>query len=262
SFNYVRKALAFEENRHAKIYMSGGTIKQQTRRFDEATGETVLMRVKETADDYRYFPEPDLTPIHVTDDWIDEVKAKLPETAKARKARYVDELGLEVYDSEVLTQTLAMSNFFDETVSFGADPKRTANYLMGDVNAFLNEQQADLEETPLTPAHLADMIKLIDDGTISTKMAKKVFKAITKGDDPVEFVEKNGLKQLSDPAVLTPMIDEVLDNNEQSIIDFHNGKDRAVGFLVGQIMKQTKGSANPAVVNKLLMAGLQARKPE
>lgn len=190
------------------------------------------------------------------------MKAKLPETASVRKARYVDELGLEVYDSEVLTQTLAMANFFDETVSFGADPKRTANYLMGDVNAFLNEQQADLEDTPLTPAHLADMIKLIDDGTISTKMAKKVFKAITKGDDPVAFVEKNGLKQLSDPAVLTPLIDEILDKNEQSIIDFHNGKDRAVGFLVGQIMKQTKGSANPAVVNKLLLAGLQARKPE
>ncbi|MBJ7617283.1 Asp-tRNA(Asn)/Glu-tRNA(Gln) amidotransferase subunit GatB [Weissella confusa] len=262
SFNYVRKALAFEEERHAKIYMAGGTIKQQTRRFDEATGETVLMREKETADDYRYFPEPDLTPVHITDEWVEEVRAKLPESATERKARYVDELGLEVYDSEVLTQTLAMANFFDATVAEGADPKRSANYLMGDVNAFLNEKQVDLEETALTPAHLAGMIKLIDDGTISTKMAKKVFVAITQGEDPVEYVEANGLKQLSDPAILTPIIDGILDDNEQSIIDFHNGKDRAVGFLVGKIMKETKGNANPNVVNELLMVGLNARKPQ
>jgi len=262
SFNYVRKGLLFEENRQAKIYMSGGTIKQQTRRFDESTGETILMREKETADDYRYFPEPDLAPIHVTDAWLAEVADKLPESAPVRRQRYVSELGLEQYDAEVLTQTLEMANFFDETVAEGANAKRAANYLMGDVNAYLNEKQLDLQETALTPAHLAQMINLIDDGTISTKMAKRVFTAITKGENPGEFVEANGLKQMSDPAELQPIIAGILDNNEQSIVDFHNGKDRAVGFLVGQIMKATKGNANPNVVNEILMSELSERKPD
>jgi aspartyl-tRNA(Asn)/glutamyl-tRNA(Gln) amidotransferase subunit B len=262
SLNYVRKALAYEEDRQAKIYLAGGTIKQQTRRYDSANNVTELMREKETADDYRYFPEPDLTPVHISDEWIAEVRASLPKSAPARREQYVTELGLEAYDAEVLTQTLEMSDFFDATVAEGADAKRAANYLMGDVNAFLNEQHVDLQETKLTPANLAAMIKMIDDGTISTKMAKQVFTAITKGEDAVAYVEEKGLKQLSDPAVLTPIIDEILDNNEQSIVDFHNGKDRAVGFLVGQIMKQTKGNANPNVVNEILMAGLNARKPQ
>ena len=262
SLNYVRKALAYEEDRQAKIYLAGGTVKQQTRRYDSANNVTVLMREKETADDYRYFPEPDLTPLRIDQAWIDEVRAELPKSAPARRAHYVDELGLEPYAAEVLTQTLEMSDFFDAMVADGAEPTRSANYLMGEVNAFLNEQHADLQDTKLTPANLAAMIKMIEDGTISTKMAKKVFTAVTKGEDAVQYVEDNDLKQLSDPAILTPIVDEVLDANEQSIIDFHNGKDRAVGALVGQIMKKTKGNANPTVVNELLMAGLQARKPE
>lgn len=262
SLNYVRKALAYEEDRQAKIYMAGGTIKQQTRRYDSAKNITNLMREKETADDYRYFPEPDLAPVHISDTWVEEVRASLPKSAELRRESYVNDLKLEPYDAEVLTQTLEMSDFFDATVVEGADPKRAANYLIGDVNAYLNEQHVDLQETALTPANLAAMIKMIDDGTISTKMAKKVFTAITKGEDAVTYVEENGLKQLSDPAVLTPIIAEILDNNEQSIIDFHNGKGRAVGFLVGQIMKQTKGSANPNVVNDILMTELNARKSQ
>jgi len=239
--------------------MSGGQVQQETRRFDETTGKTILMRVKEGSDDYRYFPEPDIPVVEISDDWINDVKATIPEMPGSRRNRYVNDFGLTPYDAGVLTQTKEMSDFFDATVAQGADPKLTSNYLQGDVNAFLNENKVDLQDTKLTPENLAGMIKMISDETISSKIAKKVFKAIMAGSDPVKWVNDKGLVQLSDPAQLQPIIDNVLENNQQSIDDFKNGKDRAVGFLVGQIMKQTHGKANPKVVNKLLMASLQAR---
>ncbi|KRM74596.1 Asp-tRNA(Asn)/Glu-tRNA(Gln) amidotransferase subunit GatB [Secundilactobacillus collinoides] len=257
SFNYVRKGLAFEEQRQQRVLMSGGEIQQETRRFDENSGQTILMRVKEGSDDYRYFPEPDLPTLDISDDWINEIQVEMPEMPGKRRERYINDLGLTDYDAMVITQTKEMSDFFDATVKLGADAKMTANYLQGDVNAYLNEQHADLQDTDLTPENLAGMINLINDGTISSKMAKKVFKAITQGKEPKAFVEEKGLVQLSDPAKLQPIIDEVLANNQQSIEDFNNGKDRAVGFLVGQIMKQTHGKANPQVVNKLLIASLK-----
>ena len=238
SFNYVRKGLAFEEKRQQQVLMSGGKIGQETRRYDEASGTTILMRVKEGSDDYRYFPEPDLPVLNISQDWIDEIGQTMPEMPGDRRKRYINDLGLTDYDAMVLTQTKEMADFFEATIAEGADAKMASNYLQGDVNAFLNDNQVDLQETDLTPAHLAGMIKLISDGTISTKIAKKVFKAITKGEDPDAFVKEKGLIQLSDPAQLQPMIDEVLAANEQSVEDFKNGKDRAIGFLVGQIMKK------------------------
>ena len=260
SFEHVRKGLEYEAKRQQQVLLAGGKVQQETRRFDENTGETVLMRVKEGASDYRYFPEPDLPPIHISDDWIDEVKASIPEMPDKRRSRYVKEWGLSDYDASVLTQTLEMSDFYNETVADGADPKLAANWLMVEVNAYLNANKLELKQTALTPAHLAGMIKLIQDETISSKIAKKVFKEIITNDtDPNAFVEAKGMVQLSDPAKLQPIIDEVLDNNEQSIEDFKNGKDRAVGFLVGQIMQKTRGKANPKVVNKLLMASLKER---
>jgi len=259
SFNYVRKGLAYEEKRQQQVLMSGGTIQQETRRFDETTGQTVLMRVKEGADDYRYFPEPDLPALAISDDWIKSIEDSMPEMPGKRRERYVKELGLKDYDAMVLTQTKEMSDFFDATVKNGADAKMTANYLMGDVNAYLNDQQVDLQDTKLTPENLAAMIKMISDGTISTKIAKKVFKAITQGEEPVAWVKSKGLIQLSDPAQLEPIIKGVVDDNQQSVDDFKNGKDRAVGYLVGQVMKQTHGQANPKVVNQILMAELKSR---
>lgn len=259
SFNFVRKALNFEQQRHEKVIMSGGTIAQETRRFDEATGETISMRTKEGSDDYRYFPEPDIPPLEVSDEWIQEIQDAMPEMPGERRARYTNDLGLSAYDAMVLTQTKEMSDFFEATIALGADPKKAANYLMNDVNSYLNDKQVDLQDTKLTPANLAGMIKLIDDGTISSKMAKKVFKGILDGQEPAAYAEKNGLVQLSDPAKLQPIVDEVLANNQQSIEDYKNGKDRAVGFLVGQIMKQTRGKANPGVVNKLLMKALNEK---
>ena len=218
------------------------------------------MRVKEGASDYRYFPEPDLPPIHISDEWIEQVKASIPEMPDKRRQRYINEWGITEYDAGVLTQSKEMSDFYEATVAGGADPKLAANWLQVEVNGYLNSNKLELDQTALTPQHLADMIKLIQDGTISSKIAKKVFKQIIENDtDPKAWVEEKGMVQLSDPAKLQPIIDEVLDNNQQSIEDFKNGKDRAVGFLVGNIMKQTRGKANPQVVNKLLMESLKNR---
>lgn len=260
SFEHVRKGIQYEVKRQEHLLMSGGEVEQETRRFDEPSGETILMRSKEEANDYRYFPEPDLPPIHISDDWIEEVRASIPEMPDKRRERYTQDWGIPAYDAGVLTQTKEMSDFYDATVAAGADPKLAANWLMGEVNAYLNSKQVELSDTALTPEHLATMIKLIEDETISSKIAKKVFKEIITNDtEPKAWVESKGMVQLSDPAKLQPIIDEVLDNNEQSIEDFKNGKDRAIGFLVGQIMKKTRGMANPKMVNKLLMASLKER---
>jgi len=191
--------------------------------------------------------------------WIDEVAASLPKSAGERRDHYVNDLGIEPYDAEVLTQTLAMANFYDDTIAAGADAKRAANYLIGDVNAYMNKHQVELQDTELTPEHLAGMVKLIEDGTISTKQAKQVFEAIMTGEEPEAFAKAHGLVQLSDPAVLLAWITEVLDNNPQSIEDFKGGKDRATGYLIGQLMKMSKGQANPGVLNKLLLAELNKR---
>lgn len=260
SFEHVRKGIQYEVKRQERLLMSGGEVEQETRRFDEPSGETILMRSKEEANDYRYFPEPDLPPIHISDDWIEEVRASIPEMPDKRRERYTQDWGIPAYDAGVLTQTKEMSDFYDATVAAGADPKLAANWLMGEVNAYLNSKQVELSDTALTPEHLATMIKLIEDETISSKIAKKVFKEIITNDtEPKAWVESKGMVQLSDPAKLQPIIDEVLDSNEQSIEDFKNGKDRAIGFLVGQIMKKTRGMANPKMVNKLLMASLKER---
>jgi aspartyl-tRNA(Asn)/glutamyl-tRNA(Gln) amidotransferase subunit B len=260
SFNFVKQGLAYEEKRQSAILKNGGTIGQETRRFDEKSGETVLMRVKSGADDYRYFPEPDLPAFDIDPAWIKQIKDSLPEPAEDRRARYINELGIPEYDAGVLTDTKEMSDFFDETVKFDANPKLVSNWLMGEVNGYLNEKKIGLLQTKLRPEHLAKMINLISDGTISSKIAKKVFQeTISNGTEPEGWVKEKGLIQESDPNVLKPMIIGVLDNNQQSIDDFKNGKDRAVGFLVGQIMKQTHGQANPKVVNKILMEELNSR---
>ena len=260
SFNYVRKGLAYEEKRQAQVLNAGGVIEQATRRYDESTGKTQLMRVKEGAADYRYFPEPDLPPFTVSDAWLEEIQASLPEMPADRRKRYVDTYELPEYDAQILTQTLEMSDFFDAAVKAGADPKQASNWLMGEVNAYMNDNEKDLDQIGLTPESLAEMIALIEDGTISSKQAKKVFKLLAdKGGSAKEVVEAEGLVQLSDPAQLLPLITEILDNNQQSIDDYKAGKKKATGFLVGQIMKATKGQANPQVVNQLLTEELDKR---
>lgn len=260
SMTFVKKGLAYEEKRQAKVLLSGGEIKQETRRFDEKTNTTILMRVKEGSSDYRYFPEPDIPRFEIDDAWIERVRQSLPEMPAKRRERYINELELPEYDAMVLTQTKEMSDFFEATIENGADAKLASNWLMGEVSAYLNSEKLELNESKLTPESLAGMIQLIVDGTISSKIAKKVFQELMKnGGNPKVIVKEKGLIQLSDPAQLLPIINEVLDNNAQSIEDFKNGKDRAVGFLVGQIMKATKGQANPGVVNQLLKQELGKR---
>ncbi|MGG2067429.1 Asp-tRNA(Asn)/Glu-tRNA(Gln) amidotransferase subunit GatB [Bacillus sp. S14(2024)] len=260
SFTYVQKGLEFEQARQEKELLSGGIIQQETRRYDEATKKTILMRVKEGSDDYRYFPEPDLVELYIDDEWKERVRASIPELPDARKVRYVEGLGLPAYDAHVLTLTKEMSDFFEATVADGADAKLTSNWLMGEVLAYLNKQQKELKDVALTPAGLSKMIQLIEKGTISSKIAKKVFnELIEKGGDPEEIVKAKGLVQISDEGALRQIVTEILDNNEQSIEDFKNGKDRAIGFLVGQIMKATKGQANPPLVNKILLEEINKR---
>ncbi|TFE01323.1 Asp-tRNA(Asn)/Glu-tRNA(Gln) amidotransferase subunit GatB [Jeotgalibacillus sp. R-1-5s-1] len=260
SFNFVKKGLEFEEKRQEEVLLSGGEIRQESRRFDESTGKTLLMRVKEGSDDYRYFPEPDLVSLYIDEEWKESVRQTIPELPDARKKRYVEELGLPAYDAMVLTLTKEMSDFFEATLQQGADAKLSSNWLMGEVSAYLNAEQKELNDTALTPQGLAGMIKLIEDGTISSKIAKKVFKElIENGGDPNKIVKDKGLVQISDEGQLLAFVTEALDNNPQSIEDFKNGKDRAIGFLVGQIMKASKGQANPPMVNKILMQEIKKR---
>ena len=260
SFTFVKKGLEYEEKRQEQVILSGGKIDQETRRFDETTGTTKLMRVKEGSDDYRYFPEPDIVPMIISDEWMKEVRKAIPELPDARQRRYQEELGLPAYDAHVLTLTKEMSDMFEETVALGADPKLASNYLMVDVNAYLNKVQQELKETALTAEGLAGMIKLITDGTISSKIAKKVFaELIEHGGDAAQIVKEKGLVQVSDSGQLLAWVNEALDNNPKSIEDYKNGRDRAIGFLVGQIMKASKGQANPQMINKMLLEEIAKR---
>jgi len=260
SFTFVKKGLEYEEKRQEQVILSGGVINQETRRFDETTGTTKLMRVKEGSDDYRYFPEPDIVPMIISDEWMKEVRKAIPELPDARQRRYQEELGLPAYDAHVLTLTKEMSDMFEQTVALGADPKLASNYLMVDVNAYLNKVQQELKETALTAEGLAGMIKLITDGTISSKIAKKVFaELIEHGGDAAQIVKEKGLVQVSDSGQLLAWVNEALDNNPKSIEDYKNGRDRAIGFLVGQIMKASKGQANPQMINKMLLEEIAKR---
>lgn len=260
SFTFVKKGLEYEEKRQEQVILSGGIIEQETRRFDETTGATKLMRVKEGSDDYRYFPEPDIVPMIISEEWMEEVRKTIPELPDARQKRYQEELGLPAYDAHVLTLTKEMSDMFEKTVSLGADPKLASNYLMVDVNAYLNKVQKELSETKLTAEGLTGMIKLITDGTISSKIAKKVFaELIEHGGDAEKIVKEKGLVQVSDSGQLLAWVNEALDNNPKSIEDYKNGRDRAIGFLVGQIMKASKGQANPQMINKMLLEEIAKR---
>lgn len=258
SFSNVRKGLEYEVERQAKILRSGGIIRQETRRYDEANKATILMRVKEGAADYRYFPEPDLPLYEIDDAWIEEVRAELPDFPAERRARYIGELGLSAYDANQLTATKALSDFFEKAVAIGGDAKQVSNWLQGEVAQFLNAESQTIEEISLTPENLVEMIAIIEDGTISSKIAKKVFVHLAKnGGSAREYVEKAGLVQISDPDVLIPIIHQVFADNEVAVADFKSGKRNADKAFTGFLMKATKGQANPQVALQLLAQELQ-----
>ena len=257
SFNFVRKGLEYEVARQAKVLRSGGVIQQETRRYDEKKGETTLMRVKEGSSDYRYFPEPDLPRFEISDEWIDEVRQTLPEFPKARRARYISELDLSDYDAAQLTASKETADFFEAAIAAGADAKLASNWLQGEVAQYLNAEGKKLSEIGLTAENLTEMIQLISDGTISSKIAKKVFVELAKnGGSADAFVKKSGLIQISDPAVLIPIISDVLAKNEKAVADYKGGNKNSAKALIGQLMKATKGQANPQVVQELLYAEL------
>lgn len=258
SFSNVRKGLEYEVERQAKILRSGGQIRQETRRYDEASKSTILMRVKEGSADYRYFPEPDLPLFEIDDTWIEEVRAQLPAFPAQRRARYISELGLSAYDANQLTVTKALSDFFEAAVAQGGDAKQVSNWLQGEVAQFLNAEGKTIEDISLTPENLVEMIAIIEDGTISSKIAKKVFVHLAKeGGSARAYVEKAGLVQISDPAVLIPIIHQVFQDNEAAVADFKSGKRNADKAFTGFLMKATKGQANPQIAQQLLAQELQ-----
>jgi aspartyl-tRNA(Asn)/glutamyl-tRNA(Gln) amidotransferase subunit B len=254
TFSGVQRGLEYEEKRQAELLDSGQQVVQETRRWDEARRETVVMRSKEEAHDYRYFPDPDLVEIKITPEMIMEIKATIPELPDARRERYLSQYGLPAYDAEVITMSKKMADFFEETLSYGVEPKTVANWLMGELLGYLNKNSLELDQVSLTPRHLGKMIQLLEQGTISGKIAKTIFaEMLETGKEPEAIVAEKGLVQITDVAAITAMINNVLAAHPQSVEDYRNGKSQALGYLVGQVMKESKGKANPQLVNKILL---------
>ncbi|WP_302049786.1 Asp-tRNA(Asn)/Glu-tRNA(Gln) amidotransferase subunit GatB [Desulfosporosinus nitroreducens] len=252
SFSSVRRCMEYEIARQARVLDAGEKVVQETRTWDEGQGVTLTLRSKEEAHDYRYFPEPDLAPLVIDREWVERIHKTLPELPEARRAR-LQVLGLSAYDAGVITQSKALSDFFDAALSSYEDAKTLANWVMGDVTRLLNTNQCSVVDSPISAAQLAELLGLIDKGTISGKIAKSVLEDMySTGKDAGVIVKEKGLAQISDEGALLGIIDDVISANPQSAEDYRAGKDRAIGFLVGQIMKATKGQANPGLVNKLL----------
>ncbi|WP_027626745.1 Asp-tRNA(Asn)/Glu-tRNA(Gln) amidotransferase subunit GatB [Clostridium lundense] len=253
SFKALEKALSYEYGRHVEAVSNGEKLEQETRRWDEANNVTAAMRSKEKANDYRYFPEGDLVTINVSDEWIEDIRKTIPELPHEKAERFVKEYDIPKYDAGVLTLTMTMANFFEETAKVSGDAKAASNWLMGDISRLLNENAMSVEELRFTPKHLAELIKLISSGTISNNIGKKVVEEMFKtGKAPKSIVEEKGLVQNNDEGAILDVVNKVIAENPKSIEDYKNGKKRAIGFLVGLVMKETKGKANPQIVNKLV----------
>ena len=253
SFKAVQRALEYEVERQTEVLEEGGRIIQETRTWDDSRGVTLSMRNKEQAQDYRYFPEPDLVPIVVDASWVESIRQALPELPEARKQRIMKDHGLSAYDAEVITAARPMADYYDALVAAGAEAKTAANWLMGEVSKHLNACSLDIRSCPVPPASLAEMIALIDKGTISGKIAKTVFESMwNEGKTATVIIKEQGLVQMSDEGELGGIVEAVIAAHPQSVADFKAGKEKAIGFLVGQIMRQTKGRANPELVNRIL----------
>ena len=255
----IQKAIDFEISRQSIILEFGGVIEQETRRFDEGSKETVLMRVKTDAVDYKYFTEPNIAPIKLSKEFIEEAIRTSPELAEVKLERY-KALGLNEYDSNLLLADKDVSIYFDEASKSGANPKLIANWVIGDIQSVLNKEGISIKEFKVSPSLLAELILLIEDGKVSNKQARELFaKMIENPTSPKKLLEESGTSLISDVDTLKAIVKEVVDANEQSVIDYKNGKDRALGFIVGQIMKKTQGKANPGLASKLVLEEIQRR---
>jgi len=257
SFKSLERAVEYEIARQREVLEDGGVIIQETRGWDDSKGLTASMRTKEEANDYRYFPDPDLLPIVLEPQWIEEIKASLPELPTAKKDRFINELGLSQYDAGILTSSRDLAKFFEETVALYNEPKVIANWLMGEFLSLLNANNLEIQESKVTPQQMATLLKTLNKGEISGKIAKTVFSEMfASGKDSATIIKEKGLVQISDEGALTALIEKILAANPKSVEDYRGGKKNALGFLVGQVMKETKGQANPGMVNKLLQEKL------
>lgn len=257
SFRAISNAIEYEITRQIQVIENGGKVEQETLRWDELQGQTFSMRDKEDAQDYRYFPEPDLGVIRITEEYIEKIKKELPELPESRKARYVEEYKLPEYDANILTSSKYFSNLFEGAIQICHNPKAVSNWIMSDIIGILNEKEIEPEKIPFSAEDLGELICLIDKGTISTSIAKKVLPEMFETQEkPSKIIEKNGWIQISDEGAIKEVVKKVLQENPQSIADYKAGKDRALGFLVGQAMKETRGKANPGMLNKMFLEEL------
>lgn len=254
SFKAIARAIEGETRRQIEILEDGGKVVQETRRWDDGRSESFAMRSKEDAQDYRYFPEPDLAPIEISDEWLAEIKSRQPELRDAKKERYKSEYELPEYDADIITASKKMADIFEAAVAACGKPKEVSNWLMVETMRLLKEHEMDPEEISFAPENLAKLIELIDANAINRTVAKEVFEAVFKENvDPEAYVEEKGLKIVNDESALRKAIEEIIAANPQSVEDYHNGKQKAIGFLVGQTMRAMKGKADPGMVNSLLM---------
>ncbi|MBD2186319.1 Asp-tRNA(Asn)/Glu-tRNA(Gln) amidotransferase subunit GatB [Aerosakkonema funiforme] len=259
SFSAIQRAIEYEIDRQIAALEAGERILQETRLWEEGSQRTISMRSKEGSSDYRYFPEPDLAPIEVSAEQLDKWKSELPELPASKRHRYESELGLSAYDARVLTDDRTVTEYFEATVAAGANSKQAANWVMGDITAYLNNEKLTISQIALKPDTLGELISLIEAGTISGKIAKEILpELLTKGGSAKDLVESKGLTQISDSSALETIIDEILAANPKELEQYRNGKTKLLGFFVGQVMKKTSGRADPVLTNQLLAQKLKA----
>ena len=258
SFRSIIREIEYETQRQIEVIENGGKVEQETLRWDDVSGKTFSMRDKEDAEDYRYFPEPDLVAIRLSEEYIENIKNNLPELPESRKQKYLSVYGLSEKDSRMLTSSKYLSNMFEEAEKICKNGKAVANWLLSDVSRILNENEMEADSIPFTAEQLAKMIELIDKGTISSAIGKKVLEELFENPkDPEEIIKEKGWLQISDEGAIKEIVNKILEANPASIADFKAGKDRALGFLVGQAMKETKGKANPQMLNKMFLEELK-----
>ena len=257
SFRSIVRAIEYEIDRQIDVIEDGGIIEQETLRWDDVSGRTFSMRDKEDAQDYRYFPDPDLVAIRLSDEYVENIRKNLPELPESRRERYIGEYGLSEKDANLLTASKYMSNIFEGANSICNNPKAVANWLLSDISKTLNEKELEPEQIPFTAEQLAKMIELIDKGTISSAIGKKIIVELFENPkDPEEIIKEKGWIQISDEGAIKEVVTKILEANPQSVADFKAGKDKALGFLVGQAMKETRGQANPQMLNKMFLEEL------
>ena len=257
SFRYVEKALEYEMKRQITLLEGGEKVVQESRLWDEDQERTISMRGKEEAHDYRYFPDPDLVPFEVSEAWIEDIRGTLPELPAEKRDRFVDQYGIPEYDAGILTASRALADYYEECIRLSGEAKMVSNWIMGDLLRELKKDDREIEECPVTPKHLASMLKMIKDGVISGKIAKTVFEEMYRsGREPEKIVQEKGLVQLTDSGEIQRVIQGVLEENPKLVEDYREGKEQLLGFFVGQVMKATRGKANPKLVNELLRKSL------